>query len=357
MNPGISFLPSSQGKKQGGAGEFYGTNSYISGGLLWQPIPKIRLTAAITQPLGSGTNSFDKNLKYTRVPVLSGGLNWHLNPRIALQGQLTNGFGATPATALLTLPSDNRLGYSAKIVLTPDAVDTPQPPLSSRQRSLSLGGLTVNTALVPPDGISIARISTNTEGNIESSIGYSISNIFQFNFYRSSGFNVPQDHPQARAYLNDSATSWRGSGKAVLTSPLRGASLWSALRLSFGRNIDTNDNTSQGYLFAETPFTLETNPRIAINVNPKLAWSGIGTLWGLGISANINLTPRWEIIPEANIVSNSQKESNGTLALRWNASDNIVFEIYGSTASSTVDMGQLLDAEQIRWGSRFTFKL
>ena len=181
--------------------------------------------------------------------------------------------------------------------------------------------------------------------------------IFSNLIFTSSGFNVPQDHPQARAYLNDSATSWRGSGKAVLTSPLRGASLWSALRLSFGRNIDTNDNTSQGYLFAETPFTLETNPRIAINVNPKLAWSGIGTLWGLGISANINLTPRWEIIPEANIVSNSQKESNGTLALRWNASDNIVFEIYGSTASSTVDMGQLLDAEQIRWGSRFTFKL
>ena len=104
LNPGISFLPSSQGKDQGGAGEFYGTNPYISGGLLWQPIPEIGLTAAVTQPLGSGTNSFDRNLRYSKVPVLSGGLNWYLNPRVALQGQLTNGFGATPATALLTFP-------------------------------------------------------------------------------------------------------------------------------------------------------------------------------------------------------------------------------------------------------------
>ena len=357
LNPGVSFLPSSQGRGQGGAGDFYGTNSYISGGLLWRPIPDLGLTASITQPLGDGTNSFDRNLKYSRVPVFSAGLNWHLNPRIALQGQLTNGFGATPATALLTLPSDNRLGYSAKLVLTPDAADTPQPRLSSKQRSLSLGGLTVNTALVPPNTISTAAISADAEGNLDTLVGYSISNIFQFNFYRSSSTNVPQDNPQARSYLNDGATNWRGSGKAVLTSPLRGAPLWSALRLSFGRNINTSNNTTPGYLFAETPFTWEANSRIPININPKIAWSGSGSLWGLGISTNIDLAPRWEIIPETNIVLNSQKDSNFTLGLRWNVSENTAIEVYGSTASSMVDMGQLLNAEQIRWGSRLTFKL
>ena len=356
FNPGISFLPSSQGRDQGGAGEFYGTNPYISGGILWQPIPEIGLTAAAIQPVGGGTNSFDRNLKYSRIPVFSAGLNWHLNPRIALQGQLTNGFGATPATALLTLPSDNRLGYSAKLVLTPDAADTPQPRLSSKQRSLSLGGLTVNTALGPPNTTSTAAISADTAGNLDTSVGYSISNIFQFKFYRSSSTNVPQDNPQARSYLNDSSTNWRGSGKAVLTSPLRGAPLWSALRLSFGRNINTIDNSAPGYLFAETPFTWEASSRIPININPKIAWSGLGSLWGLGISTNIDLAPSWEIIPEANIVLNSQKESNYTIGLRWNASEDTSIEVYGSTASSMVDIGQLLNAEQIRWGSRVTFK-
>ena len=200
-------------------------------------------------------------------------------------------------------------------------------------------------------------MSTDTEGNIDTSIGYSISNIFQFNFYRSNSTNVPLNSPQARTYLSDSTTNWRGSGKAVLSSPLRGAPIWSALRLSFGRSIDDIDNTAPGYLFAETPLTWEANPRIALNINPKLAWSEVRTLWGLGISTNIHLAPRWEIIPEANIVLNSQKESNGTLALRWSTSDNISIEIYGSTASSIVDIGQLLNAEQIRWGSRLIIKL
>lgn len=357
LAPGVSFLPSSQGKGQGGAGEFYGTNSYISGGVLWQPIPELGLTTSITQPLGSGTNSFDGNLKYSRVPVLSGGLNWHLNPRIALEGQLTNGFGATPATALLTLPSENSLGYSAKIILTPDAPDTPQPALSSKQRSLTLGGLTVNTALVPPATTSVARMSMDTEGNFDTSIGYSISNIFQFNFYRSISKNVPQDNSQSNSYLNDNSKNFRGSGQAVLTSPLRGAPIWSALRISLGRSEDAINETAEGYLFAETPLTWEVKPRIAVNVSPKLALSEAGNLWGLGISTNINLAPRLEIISEANIVLNSQKESNGTLGLRWNTSDDIAIEIYGSNASSIVDIGQLLNAEEIRWGSRLILKL
>ena len=204
-------------------------------------------------------NSFDRNRNIQGFLCFRRA-NWHLNPRIALQGQLTNGFGATPATALLTLPSDNRLAYSAKLVLTPDAADTPQPRLSSKQRSLSLGGLTVNTALVPPETISVGRINTDAEGNIDTSIGYSFSNILQFNFYRSISKNAPQDNLYSSTYLNNDSTKLRGSGKAVLTSPLRGAPLWSALRLSFGRSINARDNSAPGYLFAETPITWEANP-------------------------------------------------------------------------------------------------
>ena len=119
---------------------------------------EIGVTTSIAQPVGSGTNSFDKNLEYSRVPIFSGGINLHLNPRIALQGQLTNGFGLSPATALLA-SSDNRIGYSANFVYTPDATDTPQPSFSPKQQSLSLGGLTVNTALVPTDTTIIAKLS------------------------------------------------------------------------------------------------------------------------------------------------------------------------------------------------------
>ena len=358
FNPGVNFLPHSQGKGQGGSGEFYGTNLYMSGGLLWHPIPEIGVTASVAQPLGSGTNNFDRNLKYTRVPIWSGGINLHLNPRIALQGQLTNGFGLTPATALLTLPSDNRVGYSASFIYSPDAADTPQPPLSTIQESLSLGGLTVNTALVPTDTTSIAKFSADNKGSFDTTIGFSISNIFHLDFYRSEIKTVPQTNIQAHTYFaNDRTTAYRGSGKVVLTSPLRGAPTWSALRISFGRSINEETNTANGYLFAETPLTLEVNSKLALNINPHLAWAGVGSLWGIGIGANIQLAPGWALVPETNMAMNSLSNSNGTLALRWNATSNITIEAYGTTASSIIDMGQLLNAEEIRWGSRISIKL
>ena len=356
LAPSISFLPSEQGHGQGGAGEFYGTNPYISGGLLWHPTAEIGVTASIAQPFGSGANNFDRNLKYTRVPIFSGGLNWHLNPRIALQGQLTNGVGATPATGLLTLPSDNRLGYSASFIFTADAPDTPQPPLSPLQRSLSLGGLTVNTAIVPPDGTSITKIGADREGSFSTTLGYSISNIFHLDFYRSENKNIPQVSAQARAFTNDNSESWRGSGTAILTSPLRGSPIWSALRISFGRSLDNVNSTANGYLFAETPLTWEANSNLAININPKVAWTGVGSLWGMGISANIQLAPDWELMPEAKINLNDGEESNGTLGLRWNATDNIAIEAYGTTASSLLDIGQLLNAHQVRWGGRLIIR-
>ena len=300
---------------------------------------------------------FRQEFKYSS-SILSGGINLHLNPRIALQGELTNGFGLTPATSLLTLPSDNRLGYSASFVYTPDAIDTPQPPLNSRQQSLSLGGLTVNTALVPPDTTSIAKIGADNKGSFDTTIGFSISNILHLDFYRSKLKSVPQTNIQARTYFeNDNITAYRGSGKVVLTSPLRDAQIWSALRLSFGRNLDELTNTANGYLFAETPLTWEVNSKVAISANPKLAWSGVESLWGFGIGANIQLAPSWELLPEVNIVINSKQESNGTLGLRWNARESVAVEFYGSTASSVLDVGQLLNAKEIRWGGRLIFRL
>ena len=112
----------------------------------------------IAQPVGSGSNTFDEYRNYSRVPVFSGGLNLYLNPRMGFEGRLTNSFGATPATALLTLPANNQIGYSANFTYNADAPDTPQPELSPLQQSLSLGGLTVNTALVPTDTSSLIKI-------------------------------------------------------------------------------------------------------------------------------------------------------------------------------------------------------
>lgn len=354
--PGVSVLPATQGAGQGGAGEFYGTNPFLSTGVLFRPFPELGLTASIAQPIGEGTNSFNADLHFSRVPILTAGVLWDLNPRIGLRGFLTNGFGATPATGVLALPSDNRLGYSASFVFTADAPDTPQQPLSSRQRSLAQGGLSVNTALVPPDDHTDLWLNADSGGNLNGFVGYSLSNIFQLTLFSGGLYNnVPQTTPQARTYANDGAWNWRIGGKAVAFSPLRGAPFWGGGRITLGRNSDVVTNTGQGYVFAETMATWEATPQFAVNLNPKVAWSGVGNLWGLGISANLQLAPRWELVPEANVVVNNLAQSNGTLGLRWHATETVAMEAYASTAASLLDIGQLISAEQVRIGGRLTY--
>ena len=356
FNPGVSFLPSTQGAGQGGAGKFYGTNPYVSGGILFQPFPEFGLTASLAQPIGSGNNSFDTNLEFSRVLIYSAGVNWNLNPRIGLKGLFSNGFGTTPATALLALPSDNRLGYSASFVFTPGTADTPQIALTPRQQTLAKGGLTVNTALVPPDTTTSAWINADNNNNFNYFIGHSISNVVQLNLFSSgSQNNVPQTTEHARYYANDSAWNWRVGGKAIAFSPLRSAPFWGGGYISVGRSIDDTNNRAPGYLFAETMATLELNKKIAINLNPKLAWSGISNSWGVGVSSNIQIFPTLELVPEANIVLDRINQSNVTLGVRWHASDRHSIDIYASTAASILDIGQLISADEVRLGTRLVF--
>ncbi len=354
FTPGVSFLPASQGAGQGGSGSFYGTNVTLAAGASWRPIPSLTLFGSGLLPLGPGSNSFNSDLEFSRVPILSAGLNWALNPRIAIEGLLTNGWGATPATALLALPSDNRLGYSARFVLTPDAPDTPQPDLSRRQLSLASGGLTVNTALVPPDGSTVLWVNADNAGNIFGSIGYSVSNIFQLDLFRAGVFNnVRPETPLSTTFTSDNGWNWRIGGKAVAFSQLRGAPFSGAGRVSLGRNNDPD--SFQGYVFAETINTWEATPWLAFNLNPKLAWSGISTPWGVGLSANVQLGPSFQLIPEVNLVGSDFSASNGTLALRWLASENASADIYVSNAAGLLDLGQLLRVDQARVGGRLTF--
>ena len=354
FSPGVSFLPASQGAGQGGAGSFYGNNAFVSGGISWQPSRHLSLFSSALLPLGPGSNSFNGDLVYGRVPIVTAGLNWALNPRIALEGTLTNGWGATPATALLALPSSNRLGYFARFTYTPTAPDTPQPPLSPRQRSLASGGLTVNTALVPPDGTTQLWANADSSGNVFGYLGYSISNILQLDLFKGGAFNnVPQTTAFADTYANDRAPQWRFGGKAVILSPLRGFPIWVGGRISLGREYPPG--SGQGYVFAESISTWEVSPSLALQLNPKLAWSGVGTPWAIGLGANIQLGRSFQLIPEANLVGSDFSQSNASLALRWLASKTVQFDVYVSNAGGLLDMGQLLDAGQARLGGRLVF--
>ena len=353
ISPGASFLPGSQGKNQGGAGSFYGNNFWIASGVLWRPISELGLFSSVLVPFGPGNNSFDSSLNFSNVPIYSGGITWNLNPRISLEGALTNGWGASPATSLLTLPSTNRIGYSARFVYTYDAPDSPQVELSRRQKSLASGGLTVNTALVPPDQTTQAWANIDSEGNLFGFIGSSISNIFQLQLTNVGWFNnVPQTNDLARTFTTDKGYNWRIGGKAVSFSPLRGAPLWVAGRISLGRNKDPD--SYQGYVFAESIQTWEANDWLAFNFNTKGAWSGISNPWGIGLGANLQLSKKFQLIPEGNIVISDKTQSNATLSLRWLINNSMNMDIYMSNASGLQDIGQLLKSLDTRFGGRLS---
>ena len=356
LTPGVSFLPSTQGAGQGGAGNFYGTNFTISGGAAWRPSDQLTWFTSALVPLGPGTNSFNSDLKFQRVPILTGGFNYALNPRIGLEATLTNGFGGTPATALLSLPSANQLMYSARMVWNPQAADTPQLEFTKRSRSLSLGGVSVSTALIPPASVINAWANADDKGNLFGQVGWSASNDFQFILFDAGAFSqVSPITPLVSTYANDGGLNQRFGGKAVFLQQLRGAPLTASGAITLGRNYDSS--SFQGYLFAEAIGTWEANKRLALNLNPKLAWSGVETPFGIGLSANIQLGTSFQLIPEINAVATDIDSSNATLALRWLPRSTMSLDIYVSNAAGLYGMGQLLKNNSARVGTKFTIQL
>lgn len=350
VTPGASVLPPTQGAGKGGAGTFYGTNLTLAAGASWRLAPQLTLFGSGLVPLGPGTNSFDAKLSFSRVPILTAGLNYAINPRIALEAAVTNGWGATPATALLALPSDNKLGFTGRFIYNPGARDSPALEMSSRQRSLALGGLTVNIAQVPSDGTLELWANADSLGNLFGFVGYSLSNDFQLQ-YSGGVFNkIRPATALSNAYATDGGYNERWGGKGIVFNQLRGAPFSSGGRITVGRNLDPD--SFQGYLFFETINTWEATRWLALNLNPKIAWSGVSSPWGVGLSANLQLGRSFQLIPELNLVGSQYSASNGTLALRWLASESGAIDLYVSNAAGLLDMGQLMGNKQLRVGGR-----
>ncbi len=355
--PAVSFLPDSQGEGQGGGGDFYGTNISLGVGASYRLGNQVQLFGSAMLPLGPGNNAFDGDLVYSRVPILSAGANIAVNPRIGLEASITNGFGLSPATAILALPSaPSEPMLSARFAWNPGAPDSPSPRYTPRQASLALGGLFVNTALTPADGTTQLWLNGDSRGNLFAGAGYSVSNDFQFQLAAGVFNGIEPRNSFVNTYAGDGGLNLRFGGKAMVFRPSKKLPLWAAGRISLGRNED--ESSKQGYLFFETMNTWEATPSLAFHLNPKVAWSGGGTSWGVGLAANLQLGPRFQLIPELNLVATDlggTNGSNGSLALRWLASSSTTVDLYVSNAAGLLDLGQLLGNDQVRVGARLSF--
>ncbi len=352
--PAVSWLPSSQGSNQGGAGEFFGTNISLGVGANYRPNAQVQLFGSAMVPLGPGNNSFDSKLVYSRTPILSLGTNFAVNPRIALEGSITNGFGLSPSTAILALPSAPwQPMLNGRFIWTPGAPDSKSPNYTARQASLALGGLSVNTALTPSNGTKQFGFNADSRGNLFGFGGVSVSNDFQFQVAAGQFNGISPQNSFISTYEGGGNLNLRFGGKAMVMRPTKGLPLWTGGRISVGRNYQAS--SYQGYLFFESMNTWEATPWLAFSLNPKLATSGLGTPWGVGIGANIQLGQSFQLIPEINAVATDLGGTNGTngsLNLRWLANQKTTVDLYVSNAAGLLDMGQLLGNSQVRVGTK-----
>ena len=353
--PGATFIPDKLGEKNIGK-NFYGNNYFLASGLDFDVAENIRLVSSYTYLFGSGHNSFDKNLKYQRNSIYSYGINWDVNQIISFEGKITNGYGSTPSTSLLTIPSDNKPLYYLGGKYKPFSEDTKFIPLEEKNKLLLFGGVTNNNALFPEKGGSQISLNSDDKGNLFAFYGYSLSNIFQLELLNIGSFNDLnlsgiKNSSLYSTYLAENNFNYRLGGKLLIYSPQKDDLYWLALRTSLGRN----DDTKQGYLFTEFINTFRVNNWLAFNISPKYFFSGVESFGGVGFSSYINLSDNLMLIPEMNSSFRKDSDLNSTLALRYSFSPNKSLDLYYSNAAGVQDIGQLLKDNEYRFGVKLNF--
>ena len=349
--PGATLLPDKLGNKNKGK-NFYGNNIFLASGLSFEILKNFQLLSSYTYLFGPGNNYFDDNLNFQRKPIYSFGFNWDVNPIIGIEAKITNGYGSTPSTSLLTIPSDNEPLYYLGGAYKPFREDTKYFPLNKNDEFLLFGGLTVNNALIPSRGTTQLRLGYDAKGNALAFYGYSLSNIFQLelstSFFNDVKLAENNNEDLQNKFLND--FNYRFGGKLSIFSPQKGDLFWTSLRTSVGRNEGT---TKQGYNFTELLNTFKINESVYLNISPKYFFSGTKSFGGLGISTEVKLLDNVKLIPEINTSFKKDPDFNSSIVLRYIYQPQKSVDFYYSNAASVKDIGQLLEAEDHRFGINF----
>mgnify|MGYP001432322628 CR=1 FL=1 len=348
--PGITFLPEVLGEKNIGD-NFYGNNVYLSSGMKFKLSENIKLNGSYSYLFGPGNNYFDKNLNFSRKPIYSYGLNWDFDPVLGLEAKITNGYGSTPATGLLTIPSDNKPLYYLSGTYRPYQNDTELMPLENEDYPLLHGGLTVSNALIPERGKSQISLNYDSNGNLFGSYKYSLSNLFQLELinlgsYKDINYSSSKNTILRNDFLDKDNLNYRVGGKLLILSPQKDDPFWLSSRISLGRN----NSTKYGYVFSDLTGTLKLTNWWAFNISPKYLFSGVDNLGSLGLSSNINILKNLNFISETNIGVTDNSESNSTFALRYSYDSKKSLDFYLTNAVGLLDVGQMLKSEDYKFG-------
>ena len=353
--PGIYFLPETLGNKNIN-NNFYGNSFYLASGLNFSLSDKFLLNGSYTYLLGPGNNYFDENLIFSRRSIYSLGFNWNANPIIGFEGKVTNGYGATPATGLLTIPSANETLYYLGASYKPYLNDTYLKPLKEGNKLVKFGGLTVDNSILLERGQNHMTFDFDSSGNLFSSYSYSLSNIFQLNLINVGSFktrnnSLSKNSNLTRTYLADHNLNYRVGGKLLFFSPAKNDLIWLSSKVSLGRDL----NSRQGYIYADLTSTMKLNDWITLNISPKYIFSGAGNLGAIGLSNNLNLSKDWQFIAETNLGITKNSSNNSTFSLRYAYSPTKSIDVFVTNALGFQDLGTLLSVNNYKFGLRMNY--
>lgn len=352
--PGVIFIPETLGNTINK--NFYGNSFYLGYGLDYKLFDEFILTGSYTYLFGPGNNYFDENLKFSRKPIYSFGVNWNVNPIIGIEGKVTNGYGSTPSTGLLTIPSSNEVLYYLGASYKPYLSDTYLIPLKDENKLLKFGGLTVDNSILPRMGENHINIDYDSSGNLFTSYSYSLSNIFQLNLINAGSFKtknnaISKNSQLSTTYLGANNFNYRVGGKLLFFSPEKNDLIWLSSKVSFGRDLDSR----QGYIYTDLTSTMKLNNWLTFNISPKYIFSGVENIGALGFSNNINLSKNLQFIAETNLGITAKSTNNSTFSLRYAYLPSKSIDIFTTNSVGFQEIGTMLSTNDYKFGIRMNY--
>jgi len=353
LTPGVSFLP---GQLNGS--EFYDTILTVGTGINWQPSEQWLLYSALNAPLGPGGNTIETDQGIDRQLIWALGTRYNVTPRTGINLYATNGWGVTPATAILaSVPGGDDLLLGVEVQYTPDTGlgyrarfgDNDRASFTMRDRQLMLDGITLaNGHTLAPGNVAISA-GAATQGQLYGKLVYSPDEALQFEFSAEDVGSIDQVIDDTTA-INE-AVRYTVGGRVQLLDQRLGDVVSLSARILAGRDVDDE----VGVLFADLPLTYEVNSQLAVLVDPKIALSGVDDRAGLGLGVNYEVVEGLQLIGEVTPVFGGD-HTIWALATRYGFAQNgLSLELYGTNAVGRHSVGTLVGEDDARFGGGLTW--
>ena len=302
LTPGVSVFPDSIN-----GFDYYGTVATLGAGVTWRASNRLLTFASLSAPL-SGGNTIGTDQSIQKELVYTAGARYNFTPKVALEGYVTNGFGATPATGIVTfIPEGDEALFGVRLVYTPGQKlpytyrPTPLAPVTKRAERMDQDGFTIGSARVMTPGSVRLGASGGSDGNAAVMAAIALEQDFQLEGYiedySDDGSLTAADDPTPDSFR------WMVGGRIRVMDQDNGNPFSWSLRAMGGRDFD---NQNVGVLYIATPASYDVNNRLTFHVEPKFFAFGDHRVGGLGLGVNYEIFEGLQLIGEVTPVSDGR---------------------------------------------------